>query len=208
MYGQSDLVDLVPDELFPWLSTRCKTSYQQLARRASDWALGSMIPRPPWTAGSVSVSHFTLACAGASLPPQMKFLMTLLIYAIIRRLGFQHAAKYHIEARRTWLATRILPAKDSKLWLRAMNLLFSANIILSKFASGGRWEPTRTPRYLVPSPSGNHLRLTLVPHCQVLSFLLAQMAADLCQFTFTPEVALKVVNTFYALSRFEEVPLR
>jgi hypothetical protein len=51
------------------------------------------------------------------LPPQMKFLMTLLICAIIRGLGFQHAAKYHIEARRTWLATRILPAKDSKLWL-------------------------------------------------------------------------------------------
>jgi hypothetical protein len=34
------------------------------------------------------------------------------------------------------------------------------------------------------------------------------MAADLCQFTFTPEAALKVVNIFYALSRFEEVPLR
>ncbi len=138
----------------------------------------------------------------------MKFLITPLICAIIRGLGFQHAAKYHIEARRTWLATSILPAKDSKLWLQATSLLFSANIILSKFASGGRWEPTTTPRYLVPSPFYNHLRPTSVPHCQVLSFLLAQMAVDLCQFTFAPEAALKVMNTFCALSRFKEVPLR
>ncbi len=88
---------------------------------------------------------------------------------VIRGLGFQHATKYHMEARRTWLATRIL---------------------------GGRWKPTRTSRYLVPSPSFIHLRLTSVPQCQVRSFLLAHMAADLCQLTFTPEAALKVESTF------------
>jgi hypothetical protein len=42
-----------------------------------------------------------LARAGASFPPQMKFLITPLICVIIRRLGFQHAAKYHMEAKRT-----------------------------------------------------------------------------------------------------------
>jgi hypothetical protein len=44
---------------------------------------------------------------------------------------------------------------------------------LSKFASRGRWEPTWTPRYLMPFPSKTHLSPTLVPHCQVRSFLLA-----------------------------------
>ncbi|CAK9198178.1 unnamed protein product [Sphagnum troendelagicum] len=66
---------------------------------------------------------------------------------------------------------------------------------------------TRTPSYLVPSPFDIHLKPTSVPHYQVLSFLLAQMVVDLCQFTFAPEATLKVVSTFYALSRFEEVPL-
>jgi hypothetical protein len=115
---------------------------------------------------------------------------------VIRGLGFQHATKYHMEARRTWLATRILSARDSRLWLQVISLLFRATISLSKFASGGRWKPTRTPRYLVPSPSFIHLRLTSVPQCQVRSFLLAHMAADLCQLTFTPEAALKVESTF------------
>jgi len=35
-----------------------------------------MIPNPPWEVGSTSMSHLTLACAGASLPHQMKFLIT------------------------------------------------------------------------------------------------------------------------------------
>jgi hypothetical protein len=71
------------------------------------------------------------------------------------------------------LATKILPARDNWLWLQLMSLLFRAIIILSKFTSGGRWELTCTPRYLMPSPSGTHLRPTSVPHCQVRSFLLA-----------------------------------
>ncbi len=108
-----------------------------LARRASDWALGSMIPSPPWVVGSVSVSHLTLARAGASLPPHMKFLITPLICVVIRGLGFQHVTIYHMEARRTQLATKILPARDSWLWLQLMSLLFRAIIILSKFASDG-----------------------------------------------------------------------
>ncbi len=57
-------------------------------------------------------------------------------------LGFQHAARYHIETRRTWFTTRILPARDKLLWLQLMSLLLRASIILSKFALGGRWEPT------------------------------------------------------------------
>jgi hypothetical protein len=68
----------------------------------------------------------------------MKFLITPLTWAHIHGLGFQHVAKYHIEARRTWFATRILPTNEKLLWLELMNLLLKANIILSKLASEGR----------------------------------------------------------------------
>jgi len=47
-----------------------------LARRASDWDLGSVTPSPPRVVGRANVSHLTLARVGASLPPHMKFLMT------------------------------------------------------------------------------------------------------------------------------------
>jgi hypothetical protein len=134
-----------------------------LANRAFDYVFGSMIPRPLWVVKSANVSHLTLACASASLPPQMKFLTTPLTWAHIRGMGFQHAARYHIEARRTWFPTRILPAKDKLLWLQLMSLLLRASIILSKFASGGRWEPTWIPRYRVSFPFGTHLRSTYAP---------------------------------------------
>jgi hypothetical protein len=42
----------------------------------------------------------------------MKFRTTLLIWLHILGLGFQQSAKYHIEESNTWLATRILPAKE------------------------------------------------------------------------------------------------
>ncbi len=83
------------------------------------------------------MSHFTLALASASLPPQMKFLMTPRTWQHILGLGFQHAAKYHIDAKRTWFATRIRPAKESVLWLQLMSLPLRAIIIVSKFAWGG-----------------------------------------------------------------------
>jgi len=87
--------------------------------------------------------------------------------------------RYHIDARRTWLATSILPASERLLWLQLINFLFKAVIIFSKFSSVGRRKPTWTPRYLTPSPSGIHLRPTSWPQVQVRSLLFAQMAADL-----------------------------
>jgi hypothetical protein len=69
-----------------------------------------MIPRPPLDKGSVRESHLTLARVLEAFPPQMKFRITLLIWLHILELGFQQAAKYHIEKSNTWLATRILPA--------------------------------------------------------------------------------------------------
>jgi len=110
----------------------------------------------------------------------MKFLTTPLTWAHIQGLGFQHMTRYHIEAMRTWFAPRILPAKNNWLWLQLMSLILRTSIILSKLASGGRWGPTWTPRYRVPAPSEIHLRPTSVPQSQVFTFLLAQMAADLC----------------------------
>ncbi len=64
----------------------------------------------------------------------MKFLMTPLTWQHILRLGFQHAAKYHIDASRTWFATRILPASESMMWLQLISLPLRAIIIVSKFA--------------------------------------------------------------------------
>jgi len=55
-------------------STRPLTS--NLARSASDWVLGLIMPSPPLAMGKVKVSHFTLAWAGVALPPCIKFLTT------------------------------------------------------------------------------------------------------------------------------------
>ncbi|CAM6069643.1 unnamed protein product [Sphagnum tenellum] len=59
---------------------RASPLIRSLARRASKWVFGSMIPRPPWAVGSINMSHLTLARAGASLPPQMKLLTTPLTW--------------------------------------------------------------------------------------------------------------------------------
>jgi hypothetical protein len=47
-----------------------------LARKASDWALGSIIPKPPLDIRRVRESHFTLAYALVALPPEMKLQTT------------------------------------------------------------------------------------------------------------------------------------
>jgi len=88
-------------------------------------------------------------------------------------LGFQHAARYQVEARRTWLATRILPARESLLLLHVISLPLRVSIIFSKLDSRGRWKPTWIPRYCVPDPFGSHRSPTSSPHDQVLSDLLA-----------------------------------
>jgi hypothetical protein len=48
---------------------------KSFASKASDYILGSMMPRPPLEIGWMSVSHFTFARAGVALPPQIKFLI-------------------------------------------------------------------------------------------------------------------------------------
>jgi hypothetical protein len=85
---------------------------KSLARSASDCALGSMIPRPPLHKGNVRESHLTLARVLEAFPPQMKFHTTPIIWLHIFGLGFQQATRYHIEESNTWLATKILPARE------------------------------------------------------------------------------------------------
>ncbi len=75
-----------------------------LARRASACTLGSMIPNLPCDVGRVRVAHFTFVLALVALPPQMKLRITPQIRLHIMGFRFQHAAKYHIDASRTWLA--------------------------------------------------------------------------------------------------------
>ncbi len=53
-----------------------------------------IIPSSPLEVGITIVSHFTLARAGASRPPHMKFLTMPLIWEHILGLGFQDAAMY------------------------------------------------------------------------------------------------------------------
>ncbi len=68
VHGQFDLVDLVPDELFPQLSTRGETSYQKLGQEGLGLGLGVNDSEAPWTTSSISVSHFG-ACWGVLATP-------------------------------------------------------------------------------------------------------------------------------------------
>ncbi len=169
MERESRLADFVPDQFLPWFPPGANPLTKSFASKASDWDLGSVTPSPPCAIGSASVSHLTLARVGASLPPQIKFLMSPLTWLLILGSGFQQATRYHIEARRTWFATRILPANERALLLQMMSLLLRASIIESKFASGGKWKPTWIPRYFVPFPFGIHFRPTSSPHTQGFS---------------------------------------
>ncbi len=74
---------------------------KSLANNASDWALGSVTPKPPWEVGSATVSHLTLARVGASLCPHIKFLMSPLTWLHIFGSRFQHVARYQIDASKT-----------------------------------------------------------------------------------------------------------
>ncbi|CAK9212756.1 unnamed protein product [Sphagnum troendelagicum] len=115
MHRESGLVSPVSHQFFPRLPSWGKAN--SFASRASDYVLGSMIPRPPLEIGRESMSHFTLALADVALPPQMKFRTTPHTWLHILGLGFQHAVRYHMDVSRTCLATRILPARDRLLWL-------------------------------------------------------------------------------------------
>jgi hypothetical protein len=121
--------------------------------------------------------------------------MSPLTWLLILGSGFQQAARYHIEARRTWFATRILPANERALLLQMMSLLLRASIIESKFTSGGKWKPTWIHRYLVPFPFGIHFKPTSSPHTQGFSFWLAEMAADFFQLTLAPDARQKILST-------------
>ncbi len=154
-----------------------------------------MIPRPPWEVGRTRVSHYTFALALASFPLHIKFFTTPRTWLHILGFGFQAAAKYHMEARSTWFATSILPANERRHVLQLISFPLSAESILSKFASRGRWNPTWIPRYLTPLPFGIHWSPTSRPHSQSLSLLLAHIAHDLFQLIFAPDALQKVSRT-------------
>jgi hypothetical protein len=44
----------------------------------------------------------------------MKFLTTPQTWLHILGFGFQHTARYHMEVRSTWFATKILPARERR----------------------------------------------------------------------------------------------
>jgi hypothetical protein len=137
---------------------------RSFAKSAFDWVFGSMIPSPPLVVGRTRLSQFTFALALVAFPPHMKFLTTLQTWLHILGFGFQHAARYHMETRNTWFATRILPARERRQVLQLTSLPLSAINILSKLASGGRWNLTWIPKYLTPLPSGTHWSPTSWPH--------------------------------------------
>ncbi len=71
-----------------------------------------MMPIPPLVVGSTRVSHLTFALVVVAFPPQMKLRTTPRTWLHILGLGFQDAARYHMDARSTWFATRIFPARE------------------------------------------------------------------------------------------------
>jgi hypothetical protein len=117
----------------------------------------------------------------------MKFHTAPLIWLHILGLGFQQAAKYHIEENNTWLATKILPAGERLQLPQAIISPFRASMSFSKLASMGSRKPIWMPKYQTPCPSGIHLNPTSCPHSHSFLSLLAHMVADLPQLTFALE---------------------
>jgi len=115
---------------------------RSLAKRAFNYALGSMIPRPPHEKGSVKESHLTFARVLDVFPPQMKLHITPVIWLHILGLGFQQVAKYHMDETRTCLAIRIMPTKERLQLPLAIILPLKAVMSLSKLTSAWRWKPT------------------------------------------------------------------
>ncbi len=109
-----------------------------------------MIPRPLLDKGSVRKSHLTLARVLEAFPPQMKFHTTFLIWLHILGLGFQQAARYHIEESNTWLATMILPTRERLHLPQAIIFPFRVSMSFSKLASMGNQKPILMPNYRTP----------------------------------------------------------
>ncbi len=150
-----------------WLALCLRSSFQRsppgvrplmrsFANKASDWVFGSIIPRPPWEVRRTNVSHLTFVLALVAFSLHIKFFTTPRTWLHILGFEFQDVAKYHMEARSTWFATRILPASERQQVLQLISFPLSADNILSKLASGGRWKPTWIPRYLTPLPFRIH----------------------------------------------------
>jgi len=181
---------------------------RSFANKASDWVFGSIIPRPPWEVGRTNVSHLTFALALVAFPLHIKFITTPRTWLHILGYRFQDAAKYYMEARSTWFTTRILPASARRQVFQLISFPLSADSILSKLASGGRWKPTWIPRYFTPLPFGIHWSPTYRPHSQSLSLLLAQIMHNLFQFIFVSDALQKMSRTFWVLSMLSRVPCR
>ncbi len=202
-----------------WLALCLRSSFQgsppgarplmrSFANKASDWVCESIIPRPPWEVGRTSISHLTFALALVVFPLHIKFLTTPHTWLHILGFGFQDAARYHMEARSTWFATRILTASKRRQVLQLISFPLSADSILSKLASGGRWKPTWIPRYLTPLPFGIHWSPTSRPYSQSLSLLQAQITHNLFQFIFALDALQKMSKTFWVLSMLSHMPCR
>jgi hypothetical protein len=144
------------------------------------------MPSPLLDKGKVRESHLTLGQVLDALPPQMKLQTTPLTWLHILGLEFQQAARYHIEESSTWLATRILLARENLQLPHAIIFPFRECMSLSKFGPVGSQKPIWMPRYRTPSPLGIHFSLTSCPHSHSLFSLLAHMAIDFSQLTLAP----------------------
>lgn len=84
------------------------------ASKAEAWKYGSKILIPPWTIGRITKSQRTLARAFfLASPPYIK--LRTIVRALWRTLLAKSAplAMYHIEARITWLETKMRAAIDN-----------------------------------------------------------------------------------------------
>ncbi len=122
--------------------------------------------------------------------------------------GSQHVARYHIETSKTWLATKILSAKDKFLCPQDMSFPFREVISLLKLASMGRRNPTYMPRYMTPSPSGIHFRPTSCPQSHSLLLLLVKIVVDVPQLTLAPKALQKISKTALVLFILARNPFR
>ncbi len=79
------------------------------AKKTMVWASGSIILIPPLAKGNIAMSHATFALAFPfAWPDQTKFFIKLFIVFTIESDKSAHEGTYHIDARITWFATKIL----------------------------------------------------------------------------------------------------
>jgi hypothetical protein len=137
---------------FPRFSSWGKSSHHKFGKERFGLCLGVYDPWAVARLGECKRIPFDLDMCAKGLSPQMKFRITPLIWLHILGLGFQQAAKYHIEEINTWLATRILSTRERLHLPQAIIFPFKVSMNFSKLASVGSRKPIWMPKYRTPCP--------------------------------------------------------